>query len=297
MPRLRRGGNTVKTFLELLYPRALSEALICLLLALPLTVFSQVVAELPSDRWDWTLESADKVLPHSLTMYQLRGGEVLVTYEMQASKRSAATRVYKMLGNTRSQSGRRIDDARIDDNGGVVFGDGSRQEIIGTSNAEIQFKNGDEISLFDRRALNKYCFRGPFPWVFDVFRNGTAREYAVMRILPRPLIFSVRNVEDGGKCPDEATERFRYRVDAVHGLMLPVGPNMFLLEVEPGVLIKFRSDFYTQSPLLNRRYFVWDLEGMANQVESLQKAGSHQQMMNQLLRTLSEINGEKRHGN
>lgn len=206
------------------------------------------------DVWHWEYEAIPSELPPDLFM--LSNGDVLAGKKLLFGGQSVVRGellITKMKNVLLLSDGSQVSGTKSSD----LFG------------GDIKFSNGLEV-IGVGYATHGYCDHGPIDYFFYTHdeKKGRYGPNKVIFILldepkqrmwdrPRPLPGSDEEVDP---CTEEGPPGFSTRVESVWGgHMLPLDDGTFLLPMSNGLIVRFDEHFNTQSPLLNRRFFVFDL--------------------------------------
>lgn len=150
----------------------------------------------------------------------------------------------------------------------LLLDDGTQVSGVKAGSARIKLSSGLEVASAD--SYMAHCYHGPIDYFFytRTEKKGKSGPDKVIFILldepkqrmwdrPRPLPGSDEEVDP---CTEEGPPGYTTRVEAVWGgKMFPLDDGTFLLPMSNGLIVRFDEHFNTKSPLLNRRFFVFDL--------------------------------------
>lgn len=156
----------------------------------------------------------------------------------------------------------------------LELSDGTMVSVIkekGNSlSGRLKLSNGLEVVSVGSYSAHGKCDHGPIDYYFYA-HDKEKGEYGTDKVIfilldkpkqrmwdqPRPLPESNVEVDP---CTEEGPPGYTTRVEAVWGgKMLPLDDGTFLLPMGNGLIVRFDANFRTKSLLINRRFFVFDL--------------------------------------
>lgn len=149
----------------------------------------------------------------------------------------------------------------------IQLSDGSVARIVASNDDSISrhlpLTDGSIITSAHTHPL-KDCFLGPAKAWFIRKTEIPKPNQSPPKVLARKIIFRLLDKPktwEGAyyeNC-DESEHRLIVRAEPMQGTILPLNDGTFLVvSSSAGLIIRFDKDFQTRSPLLNRKFFVFD---------------------------------------
>jgi hypothetical protein len=219
------------------------------------------------DTWDLRVPVSPGATFPRLRVYKLENGEVIVGYADKGTPKTRSNNVL-MLKNLRyveffsGKPIRSLDEA----NGEFVLHDGRTSKVVKMKRNSwptgTELKDGSYV-LSSKNVL-KDCYLGPdsnqlhrYVSSTPPFQKELNPAKVIFVLLDRPIKWRGADYEE---C-DEADKELSVRVQALYGEILALDDGGFLLIDEIiGWIVRFNSDMTTQSKLLNKRIFIFDLD-------------------------------------
>jgi hypothetical protein len=137
----------------------------------------------------------------------------------------------------------------------ITLSNGAEAKIIGGVESSVRLRDGSTIRP-DGGATQSCHYE---PWNRYWVRDSATVQWTrwIYFVLDTPNVFSTGDPE---ACPEEYHPKIYQRLDALDGMLMPLSDGTFLAVLKNDLVVRFNAELQTNSPLLNQKLFVIDID-------------------------------------